>query len=189
MQPKLTGKVALITGASAGIGQACARGLAAEGAKLVLTARRRERLDALASEVRTMGSEAAIVTGDARDEETARQTVAAAKQTFGRLDLPRRRKDGIRAGKRAHRAERSPVGHAESGRRCVCGPPCLHAVCQSESSRFKCVRWPNRLPRAGRSRPLFADEAQYRRLVFLNRRISPYVGIHEKVIMQVVVGG
>ena len=87
MQRKLTGKVALITGASAGIGQACARALASEGAKLVLTARRRERLDALASEVRTMESEAAIVTGDARDEETARQAIAAAKNTFGRLDI------------------------------------------------------------------------------------------------------
>ena len=87
MQRKLTGKVALITGASAGIGQACARALAAEGAKLVLTARRRERLEALSAEVRTMDTEAAIVTGDARDEGTALQAIAAAKGAFGRLDI------------------------------------------------------------------------------------------------------
>ncbi len=87
MAERLAGKVALITGASAGIGQACARALAAEGASLILTARRRERLESLAEEVRALGGDASLVIGDAREEETARQAAATASETFGRLDI------------------------------------------------------------------------------------------------------
>jgi 3-oxoacyl-[acyl-carrier protein] reductase len=87
MAKKLQEKVALITGASAGIGQACTRVLAGEGARLVLTARRQERLDALKKEAEKVGTEAIFVIGDARDEKTAIGTVEAAVERFGRIDI------------------------------------------------------------------------------------------------------
>jgi len=87
MTAKLTGKVALITGASAGIGQACARVLAQEGAQLVLTARRQARLDQLIHEAEKLGTKAISVIGDAREESTALQTVKAATESFGRIDI------------------------------------------------------------------------------------------------------
>lgn len=87
MAGKLNGKVAIVTGASAGIGRACAHALASEGARLVLTARRRERLEELAPEIKSLGGEAFIVTGDAREEETARRAVAVAVESTGRVDI------------------------------------------------------------------------------------------------------
>jgi NADP-dependent 3-hydroxy acid dehydrogenase YdfG len=87
MAGKLTGKVTVITGASAGIGRACAHALAAEGASLVITARREERLKAVVEEGRAMGTEIIYVVGDACKENTARQTVEAAVKNFGRLDI------------------------------------------------------------------------------------------------------
>jgi 3-oxoacyl-[acyl-carrier protein] reductase len=87
MANKLQNKVVLITGASAGIGQAAARALAGEGAKLVLTARRRDRLEALAAEVKKLGGEAVFVTGDIREEETSKAAVAEALKAYGRIDI------------------------------------------------------------------------------------------------------
>ncbi|WP_412027732.1 SDR family oxidoreductase [Deinococcus yunweiensis] len=87
MPGKLTGTVAIVTGASAGIGAAVARSLAAEGASLVLTARRQERLDALASELQGSGTQVWVVPGDAREEETAQRTVETATRSGGRLDI------------------------------------------------------------------------------------------------------
>ncbi|HVF84987.1 MAG TPA: SDR family oxidoreductase [Abditibacteriaceae bacterium] len=87
MSEKLAGKVALITGASAGIGEACARTLAAAGARVVLTARREEKLNSLVAECRALGTEAVAVVGDAREEETARRAVESAISSFGRLDI------------------------------------------------------------------------------------------------------
>lgn len=87
MGGRLQNKVAVITGASAGIGQACARALMREGASLVLTARRRDRLERLVGEAKQLGVKATMVVGDAREEDTARRTAEAAVQEFGRIDI------------------------------------------------------------------------------------------------------
>src|ERR1700729_2252121 len=87
MTTNLTGKVALITGASAGVGRACARALAEEGARLVLTARRQERLNELQQEAEKLGTQAISVIGDAREESTAKKAVEAAMQAFGQIDI------------------------------------------------------------------------------------------------------
>jgi len=87
MAQKLAGKVVLITGASAGIGRASALALAHEGASMVLTARRQERLVELVAAVQQAGGKAVSVVGDATKEEIAQQCVAAAKETFGTLDI------------------------------------------------------------------------------------------------------
>ena len=66
MQPRITwrGKIALITGASSGIGEATARRLATEGLVVLLTARRQERLEALAQEIQSAGGQAHIYPAD-----------------------------------------------------------------------------------------------------------------------------
>jgi NAD(P)-dependent dehydrogenase (short-subunit alcohol dehydrogenase family) len=87
MSKKLQGKVALITGSSSGIGRASALALAEEGANLVLTARRHERLADLEVEIRKAGGQAISIVGDSREEETARKTVEAALSTFSTLDI------------------------------------------------------------------------------------------------------
>jgi len=87
MGNKLQGKVALVTGASSGIGKASAIALAAEGANLVLTSRRTQRLTELASEIQKLGGEVVIVLGDAREEQTAQASTQAAVDHFGKLDI------------------------------------------------------------------------------------------------------
>lgn len=84
---KLTGKTAIITGASSGIGRAAAYALAAEGCNLVLTGRRTERLEACVQRCAELGGKAVYYAGDVRLEKTAVKTVALAVETFGKVDI------------------------------------------------------------------------------------------------------
>jgi len=83
---RLADRVVLVTGASSGIGAAAARLFAKEGGKVVLAARRRERIDELAEELRREGHEAQAVVCDVLDEASVAATVDAAVAAFGRLD-------------------------------------------------------------------------------------------------------
>jgi NAD(P)-dependent dehydrogenase (short-subunit alcohol dehydrogenase family) len=83
----LAEKVAIITGASSGIGYATARLFAREGAKVVATARRQTELDRLVAEIEETDGEAIAVAGDVKDEALARALVDMAVGRFGRLDI------------------------------------------------------------------------------------------------------
>jgi NADP-dependent 3-hydroxy acid dehydrogenase YdfG len=87
MADKLHGKVAVITGASSGIGEATVRSLAAEGAAVVAGARRKERLDGLVKEVTRDGGKAIAVDCDVTDEQQAHALVDQAIEEFGRIDI------------------------------------------------------------------------------------------------------
>ena len=83
----ISGKVVIITGASAGIGQAAARSFAGAGAKVALVARSAEKLTALAEELHQQGHAALAVTADMRDPAAIRQMVEQVYQHFGRIDI------------------------------------------------------------------------------------------------------
>jgi NAD(P)-dependent dehydrogenase (short-subunit alcohol dehydrogenase family) len=84
---RLAGKVALVTGASSGIGRATARLFAEEGAKVVVAARRGEALDRLVAEIVAADGEAVALAGDVRSEAYAAALVDLAVRSFGRLDI------------------------------------------------------------------------------------------------------
>src|SRR4028119_274875 len=87
MAGSLDGKVAVVTGASSGIGEATVRALSAEGAAVVAGARRKERLDGLVEEVTRNGGKAIAVGCDVTDERQAHALIERAIEEFGRIDV------------------------------------------------------------------------------------------------------
>ncbi len=82
-----TDRVALITGASSGIGEVTARKLAGEGLKVVLVARREDRLNALAEEIRQAGGQALVVAADLTQDEARQHVYRRAREAYGQVDV------------------------------------------------------------------------------------------------------
>src|SRR5262252_1954998 len=85
-KPVLDGTVALVTGASSGIGAAAAVSLAAQGAAVALAARRKDRLESLAASIRDQGGTALVLESDVTDEQQAADVVERTVDELGRLD-------------------------------------------------------------------------------------------------------
>ena len=83
----LENKVAIVTGASSGIGRAAAKLFAEEGAKVVVTAQRRDALDSLVGEISAAGGTAVAYVGDVKDDACAQALVTLATNEFGGLDI------------------------------------------------------------------------------------------------------
>lgn len=99
MDLELEGSVAIVTGGSRGLGLATARGLAAEGARLVVCARHREPLEAAAEEIREAGGDVEAVVCDVLDDDAPERLVGAALERWDRLDVLVNNVGGNRRGK------------------------------------------------------------------------------------------
>lgn len=84
---RLEGRVALITGASQGIGHACALALARQGASIAVAARNQQKLDELVKEIETAGGKAAAFVIDVADEEQVKSGIKSAIARFGKIDI------------------------------------------------------------------------------------------------------
>jgi len=84
--PRFAARAVLVTGASSGIGRACARALIAEGARVALAGRRRDRLDEVAAGAGQAGGEAIVLQGDVREEAVSARWAAECERAFGGLD-------------------------------------------------------------------------------------------------------
>jgi gluconate 5-dehydrogenase len=98
----LKGKVALVTGASSGLSQDAARGLAKAGAAVALVARRRERLEAFAEEIRSLGAPACVAPADVTDRAQIASAFDIAEKELGPVDIA------------VHGAGIAPLGRAEA---------------------------------------------------------------------------
>src|SRR5216110_652563 len=83
----LTGKVALVTGASRGLGQYFARALAQAGADLIITARKKEDTEPFANEIRALDRKVVGLSLDVRDEASIRKMADDAQAAFGKIDI------------------------------------------------------------------------------------------------------
>src|SRR3979490_104664 len=84
---KLEGRVALVTGASQGIGHACALALASQGASVAVAARNQQKLDELVAQITAAGGKASAFVIDVADEEQVKSGIKSALAQFGKIDI------------------------------------------------------------------------------------------------------
>jgi 3-oxoacyl-[acyl-carrier protein] reductase len=83
----MTNRIALVTGASRGIGRACALALSAAGAKVVLAARQLDKLEEVAAEIKAKGGEAFVISLDLSAPDSIKESFSKAAKEFGRIDI------------------------------------------------------------------------------------------------------